>query len=534
MDQYTHIFLFVIILAAITYILARYYSKSQTQTHMENEGFLDYQDVKTKTLNWCHKMQQTGLLSADQFDQCVSSFKDSTGGIISSGISDSQYGMKMDYSLYNTRAKQLSSSIANSGTSTSGGNNTNTIMLITPSPDNQVLACKPDGSLYQVANTDDPHTNQKELYFTLEPINETAFSILSPYGSFLETDNTYNVGFNGKSIGPLSTWNVVKMTSTTTSRADVSQIMIESSQYPSFHLVYDSTQNALSIQQGQNDSMIWSITARASNDNTPDSKIAMNVSQYTAQKIEILATYKTNALLKVAIQAGIDTIKRLQTQVANNYTDITNYIQNYLQNQQRLYQLSSSDYNTRVQSIQNNSMIDPTTQQNLISNLPKIQGINITSDTINQVLTAINNQKSITLQYINNNALLPLQQQLSALSVSDTSLADYNQFLADLNSALLDTNNQITQNQDIITRQKDKYNALNADFSYQLDKIGKLEKVDKIAGLNVDLLTTYQAQKGYLTKIYPACIFFLVVGLLYLTYLTYHKFIENVWSQYKD
>ena len=70
-------------------------------------------------------------------------------------------------------------------------------------------------------------------------------------------------------------------------------------------------------------------------------------------------------------------------------------------------------------------------------------------------------------------------------------------------------------------------------LDYQLDKIGKLEKVDKIAGLNVDLLTTYQAQKGYLTKIYPACIFFLVVGLLYLTYLTYHKF-EPYSQQYSN
>ena len=127
-----------------------------------------------------------------------------------------------------------------------------------------------------------------------------------------------------------------------------------------------------------------------------------------------------------------------------------------------------------------------------------------------------------------------MEQQFSATSVSDTTLVDYNKFISDLQAILLDTNNQIVQNQKILARQKDKYNAINADYNYQLDKISKLEKVDKVAELNVDLLSSYQAQKGYLIKIYPICIFFLVVGFIYLTYITYRKFIDNVWSQYKN
>jgi hypothetical protein len=138
------------------------------------------------------------------------------------------------------------------------------------------------------------------------------------------------------------------------------------------------------------------------------------------------------------------------------------------------------------------------------------------------------------LQYINNNALIPLQQQIGELSVSDTALVDYNKFIGELNSTLQDTNNQIAQNQKILARQKDKYNAINADYSYQLEKISKLEKVDKVAELNSNMLSNYQSQKGYLTKIYPVCIFFLIIGFIYLTYLTYGKFIKNVWSQYKD
>ena len=538
MDDYAIIFLFILVLAGICILVNYLFMSRNPQTRSTQsgsglqEGFLDYQDVKTKTMNWCDKMQKAGLLSADQFNQCISSFKDTTAGIVSSGLGDdSKYGMGMDYSLYNTRAKQLSGSVADSD----GGNNTNTIMILAPSPNNKTIACKPDGSLYQVPNVDDPQVNQKELYFTLQPINETAYAILSPYGSFLATDNTYSASLTGKSIGPLSTWNVVKMTSSISSISNVSQIMIESTQFPGFHLTFDSIQNTLSIQQGQNNSMIWSISAKANRDvSTPDNRLDMNVSQYTVLKENILTIYKNNAVMKNVLEASIDTIKKLQTAVSNNYADITNYIQTYLQNQQRLYQLSSSDYKTRSQSIRNNSMIDPDTQQSIIDNLPPIQGLNITSDIITQVLTAINNQKNITLQYINNNALIPLQQQLEVLNASDNTLVDYNKFIGELNTELQAINDKITQNHKILARQKDKYNALNSDYSYQLEKIKKLEKVDKIAELNVGLLSGYQAQKGYLTMIYPVCIFFLVIGLIYLSYITYNKFIDNVWSQYKD
>jgi hypothetical protein len=499
-----------------------------------NEGFLDYQDVKTKTMNWCNKMQKAGLLSADQFNKCISSFKDTTAGIVSSGLGDdSKYGMGIDYSLYNTRETELSSSVANY---TSGGGNT--IMILTPASDKGQglgLACKPDGSLYLVANVDDPQVNQKELYFTLEQINETAFAIISPYGAFLVADNNFAAGFTGKSIGPLSTWNIIKMTNSTSSISNISQVMIESTQFPGFHLVIDTTQNTLSIQQGRTDSMIWSISPRALNDSsTPDNRLDMNISQYTVLKENILTRFKNYTIQKLTLEASIDAIKKLQTAVSNNYADITNYIQTYLQNQQRIYQLSSSDYKTRSVSIRNNSMIDPDTQQKLINNLPPVQGLNITTDIISQVLAAINNQKNITLQYINNNALMPLQQQLAALNARDTTLVDYNKFVSELQNELQATNDKIAQNHKILARQKDNYNAVNSDYSYQLEKINKLEKVDKIAELNVGLLSGYQAQKGYLTKIYPVCIFFLVIGLIYLSYLTYRKFIDNVWSQYKD
>lgn len=521
------IFSIICISIIIKYVIIDINLFNKQNTITRQEGFLDYQDVKTKTLNWCNKMQKAGLLNTEQFNQCVSSFNDtlSGAGINSSGLDNTKNSMDMNYSLYNTRAKHLSNSVSD---------NTNIIMLITPTPHNKTLACKPDGSLYHVSNTDDSHINQAELFFTLQPINDTSYAILSPYGAFLTVDNTYNAGFTSKNLGPFSTWNVIKINNTTMSNSNINQVMIESTQYPGFYLEYLVESNTLNIQQGQNDSIIWSLASRPSSDNISDSQLGFNISQYTVIKENILNNYKNNAILKLILESSIDAIKKLQTLVSNNYADITNYIQNYLQEQQRLYQLSSSDYKIRVDSIKNNSMINPTTQQNIINNLPKIQGLNITSDIINEVLNTINNQKNITLQYINNNALIPLQQQLEANNINDISLIDFNKFIKELNTTLQDTNNQITQNNKILARQKDKYNTLNHNYNYQLNKINKLEKVDEIAELNVGLLSNYQAQKTYLTKIYPIGIFFLVVGFIYLSYLTYNKFITNVWSQYKN
>ena len=80
-----------------------------------------------------------------------------------------------------------------------------------------------------------------------------------------------------------------------------------------------------------------------------------------------------------------------------------------------------------------------------------------------------------------------------------------------------------------------KSNNKNGVFIFEYDGIYILkENVDKVAEVNVGLLSGYQSQRGYLTKIYPVCILFLLIGFIYLSYLTYRKFMNNVWSQYKD
>lgn len=525
MNDCVIIFAFITILAVLALLIAKYITINQSPKM--NEGFADYQDIKTKTLNWCSKMQKAGLLNADQFDQCVSSFMDVTNGVNRSGIAASKAGMGADFSLYNTRAKQLSSSISSDGND--GGN---TIMMMTS--EKMTLACRADGTLYQVANIDDPDINQKELYFTLTPINETAYTVMSPYGKFLITDNTYSAAFNGKSMGPLATWNFIKITDSDTGYGSISNVMLESIQFPNFHLVYNPQSASLSIQNGKNDTMVWSITAKSNNTSPNGGNASFVASQFIVKKESILASYKKNTLIKLALQNAITAIRQLANQVANNYADIKSYIQNYLQNQRQLYTATSMDYKTRLDSIIQNSMIPADTKENLIAGLPKPQGLDITGDIITQVIMAIENKKNITAQFINTNAMIPLQQQLAQVTNEDTSQADYDDLIGNLKAKINEINYQIRQNQDIIARQKDKYNALTDDYQYQSDNISRLDRVDKLSGLNMQMLDTYKTQKTYLTKIYPIVIFFLIIGLIYLTYLTIIKFRDNVWAQYKD
>jgi hypothetical protein len=532
MNNYETIFLFIVILAIISLLIVKCSHMYNTKVNYKlvhntnKEGFLDYQDVKTKTMNWCNKMQQSGLLNADQFNQCIASFKDVTSGPNSSGISSSKAGMSMDFSLYNTRAKKLSSSVSNTG------DNTNIIMMMTP--DNMTIGCKEDGTLYQIGNIDDPNVNQKELYFTLSPINETAFSILSPYGKFLNTDNAYIAGFNGKTIGPLATWNIIRITDADTNFGNISKIMIESVQFPNFHLVYNVDTNSLSIQSGKNEMMIWSIITKPDNIDSSKDNSTFGASQFIVLKEGILIKYKRNALFKQTLASAISAVNKLSEQVNSNYEEIHTYIQNYLQRQMQLYNATTIDYKTRLDSISKNSMIPSDVKETLIAGIPKPQGLNIKGDIINQVITAIDDKRKITQQYINSNALIPLQQQLDKINSEDTSQAEYDDLIANINTQIQDVNNQIVQNRKIIDRQKDKYNTFLEDYQYESNTINRLDKVDKISELNMKMLDSYKSQRSYLTKIYPVIIFFLFIGLIYLCYVTLIKFKNNVWSKYKD
>lgn len=522
-QNYLYIITILLILAVGWLII------SNDKYQLKQEGFADYQDVKTKTLNWCNKLQANGLLTSDQYNQCVSSFHDTSIGTRRVGIDKSRTGMDREYSLYNTRKNTLSSN-------PSGEDNSNTIML---SNNNLTLGCRTDGSLYTVTDINDPNVNQRELYFTMQPINENIYSIISPNGLFLIADNKFNASFTGKSAGPTSSWTLTPITDMISSYENVNKVMLESLQFPDFRLVFKNleTENdvILQIEKGRNDDMIWSIQYKSNLaggiDNDSNN---FNASQLFVIKENLLINFKKLYFKKLSVSTSIDLATQFMNLALQNISDVKNYLTDYLQNQQSIYNLSSIDYKTRVDSINGNSMIDATTKENLIRNISPPEGLNIPNDTINTVLTEIDNYQNMLSVYMNSNIKIPLQQKLAELNKNDTSQSDYEIFLSELNRKINDVNNDISQNRIVIKRMKDSYNSINEDYNYQSEKIHTLENINTVSGLNSKLVSNYEAQKNYLNKIYPFIAFVLFLFFMYLAYITGIKFKKNIWSKYKE
>jgi hypothetical protein len=494
---------------------------SNTGNNVERFENMNYQDVKTKTLNWCDKMQKVGLLTPDQFNQCVATFKDATSGLLPKDFETPQTGMSRNYSLYNTQSKELTADIT--------GDNTNTIML--SNIDGLTLACKPDNSIYLVANINDPNTNQKELYFTLVPQSEDIYSILSPYGKYLIANTDYGASFTGTSIGPMASWNITKIKKLENSGDSSNTVVIESRQYSNFRLLYDNAINSLRIVYGNTDDMVWLMNSKLQESSGAKSNDNFNGAEYYVAKENILQKIKTIGIQKICINAAIETFSRLSSIISNNFNNIVSYVNNKLADEQNIYRLSSLDYKTRLDSINQNSMLSDVARANLISTIPLPSGLNISDTDIMTVVNKITNVSNSFLQNLDNNVVIPLRTKLAELNSINLE-NDYKTYLELLQQEFDNVDNRINQNNIIMDRQKDTYNKINKNYANQINKQKKIEEVDSIANANIKMINNFSKQNSYLNKLYPIGIFILAIILIYLSYITFINFRDNIWRQY--
>jgi hypothetical protein len=482
---------------------------------------MNYQDVKTKTLNWCDKMQKVGLLTPDQFNQCVATFRDATSGVLPKDFETPQTGMSRNYSLYNTQSKELTSDIT--------GDNTNTIML--SNIDGMTLACKPDNSIYLVSNINDPKIEQKELYFTLVPQNEDVYAILSPYGKYLIASTEYGASFTGTSIGPMASWNIKKMKDLNNSNENSGNVMLESRQFSNFHLLYDNAENSLKIVYGNTDEMVWIMTSKLQTKSDEDLNNKFTGGEYYVAKENILQKIKTTEIQKICINAAIETFTKLSSMISVNFNNIANYVNNKLNDDQNTYRLSHLDYQTRLDSINQNSMLSNEAKANLISTISRPSGLDISDNDIMIAVSKINNASNTFLQNLEKNLVTPLRSELNKLNSINLN-DEYNTYLLSLQQELSKLDDRINQNNMIMDRQKDTYNKINKTYNNQINKKKKIEDVDNIANANAKIINTYNQQNSYLNKLYPIGIFILAIIFIYLSYITFIKFRDNVWQHY--
>ena len=504
-----------------------YYLKQSIKQPIEN--FANYQDVKTKTINWCKKMQAVGLLTPDQYDQCVATFKDVTKGVLPKEFKVPNTGLARNFSLYNTNphddSGQLSSSIT--------GGNTNNTMIVTQT--GLYMACKPDNTIYFIKNINDPTINQQELYFTLVPQTSDIYAIMSPYKRYLIAsvnpnnnnsipttnsinaeytgNDTYSIdkdgniipitttanmvnnipvptkiintewtaSFTGDNIGPMSTWTVSKVNNTVT---------FESIQYNGFFISFNDNNSSLEIVYGSDDSTMWTMVPKEQTNVNNKYGVYTGV-EFVVAGENILQKIKNIKVKIICLNAIRNGLINLQDMIRNNYTNIAQYMQSKL----------SSNAAT---------------------------GLN--ENDINTVLNKITSMKDYYLQQIEPE-VKNIDTVLSSLNDDDV-VIEYNKYLSDLYSELSSVKIRIVNNNKIIGRQQDSYDSVNTDYADIIQKQRKVKEADETSKLNIDLVNNYTAQTSYLLYIYPLLILILSIALLYLTYLTIMKYKVNIYDKY--
>ena len=462
-----------------------------------NENFINYNDVKTKTINWCTKMQSEGLLTPEQYDDCVSTFRDIRSGILPKEFKVPDTGMDTNYSLYNTRSEKLNPKLTNE--------NTNTVMLVTNT--GEYMACNSNNELYFVRNINNSNLNQQELYFVLLPQNNNVYVIMSPYGKYLISNTEWGATFSGTSIGNMSSWNISKINN---------KVIFESIQFAGFYLSFknNSDKEPLKIIYGKNNTIQWLLLPKK------ETQLNNKYGEYTGfelinEKEQILSKIKNLKVEELTLQNIIKNAETLNTTIIDKFENISLHIVNILNNKKKNYiryanYFKNSRYGRYYKSLNNNL-----TEEIILGILNNIQ--NKGTHYSEMIQEKISKMKS---------KLLYLEKEI------ETQLINYDKFLLNIKSELANTKQRIQQNNLIMGRQQDNYEKLDEDVAYISAKQNKYETLDEKLKLNLEIVDGYKQQTSLLVKIYPVILVILILLVIYLIYLTSIKFMDNIYYKY--
>lgn len=492
------ILLIILILVIIISVLYDKYN-----IHIK-EPFANYQDVKTKTINWCKQMLGVGLLSPAQYDQCRASFLDSTSESLPADNKDTSTDLGRNYSLYNTTSitddNQLSSSISEG--------NTNNVMLATQTDSDGsylYMGCKSDNTIYFIKNINDSSVNQQELYFNLVPQQSSdVYAIMSYYKRYLIVNNNPNdvptntnianlasdneiintewtASFTGTAIGPMSSWKVSKINE---------KVSFESMMFAGYHMSFNDKNNLLKMISGTDDLAMWIMIPEEKTDS--NNKYGLYTGADLIVGVEnILQKIKNNNAQIICNNEFINGLNNLNNIINNNYTNIEKHIDDKLKS-------------------------------------PVVTGLS--AQDILRVTNKIKNMKSEYINKITNDisTITTNLEKFKKINVDD----EYDTYTANLESMLDSVAINIENNNNIMARQQDNYIKINKDYVDINKKTQKFKQIDKTSNLNIDLISNYSKNNTLYTKIYPFIIGILAIFLLYLSYLTIIEFKENIYHKY--
>jgi hypothetical protein len=474
------------------------------------EQFGNYQDVKTKTINWCTKMRDIQFITAEQYDTCVASFKNQNSGIIPKD-SVSSNNLSKDYSLYNMSTDKISSKL--------GGENTNTIMLVTHS--GLYMSCDRENNITYIADINQPNINQTNLYFILIPQTNNVYSVMNSYGKYLITSIDMKVDFSGTKIGTMASWNISKVND---------NIIIESFQYSGNYLSFQKPTLPLTLILGKDETIQWTMVSKKET-NVDDKYNEYNPVEYITEKETLIRAIIIFFIQQKLLNSIINSLKTLKNTISSNYDKILANIRKQIENDNRVYTISSSKYEESIKSIKGSGTIDEKKIDSIIKSIQKPIGSTISNSDTKKIADQIINSKN---DYLNKIQLEinKIEDELRTLNTRDIN-KNYNDFITKLNNDLADTIKRIRENNIIMERQKDKYSKIDNDQSRIDIKENKYKDLDETIKLNLKIVDDYKTQTSLLTKIYPFIIVILILFLIYLIYITSIKFKENIYDKYE-
>jgi len=539
----------------------------------KNEEFLNYQQSKTKTLNWCKKMKNVNLITPEQFDKCVSTYKELSSGVLPKQVTPPILGMEEDYSLYNTRSNKLSTGLIDE--------NTNTVMFLNNT--GMYMGCDSKQNVYYVKDINDSNVDKNELIFNFVPQNTEVYVLMSSYGNYLianvgvnnsdakiptsqSSNQEWNSSFTGKTIGPMVTWKVKKYES---DNDNLTKVTFESFQMSNYFLSSTINEQIIktSADSQSSNTILKTLVINYGNDDTNIWKIIPIKKQMKNQSIDNLkATYvldRTNMISKLAsfavkqncIKEYINSLQNLKDIINSNYINIEYYVNTkvnifnndiVLSSEKQNAGGSSSDdseVDKKVSEMTKPGVTPATTKTIAEQNPPNRQngqnnmqsnGKNINM-TYNDKLELLNNIKIAKQKYLQqiNQDISNLSQLLSTATQNNSNIQnEYNDYLSKISNDLSTINTIIQQNIMKIEDYSSEYSKLSSDITYFNDKKDEIEKIDNISTLNKDMLSKYNDSNSGLIKIYPMILFILLLIILYLMYMTYQKFMENIYYNY--
>lgn len=473
----------ILIILIITVMFRNDYYNKYMKSISKKEGFSNYLDVRTKTINWCNKLRDSGIMNQGQYEECINRFKENSAGIVPEEMITPEIGMERDYSLYKSKEKALTSNIT--------GGDTNNVILASYS--GLFMLCSPDNKVSFIRNIDDPSINQDGLQFTLTPQSGDIYAIVSPYGKYLTATDALTAEFISNSVGTSSSWIIT--------RTD-NKILFESVFYKGFYLSFKDEDNSLAVVFGQNDNMNWTIISQPSGEDGGSVAAVYKGEEYIVRKENVMDSYETAVKNKKILEILIVSLRDLKNTISSNLETARN------------------NFNDAI-----NAKIAASTEIE-----EEINRETFNETFISEALDSIRNLEVAYGQQIDKE-ISELSKKLSNINVSKH-INDISALINEMKLDTTETDSRINQNNLIMNRQQQKYEKINGELDKINSKMDNFKSGFTTSGLNMDIVKKNNDSNNYKIMIYKVSIFILGLVVIYMAYSTATKFKTNIYDKY--